>query len=41
VEEGKIEWVDLLREFYNYFSGDVEKAEKNLISNLKTISTME
>lgn len=36
VEEGKIEWVDLLRDFYNYFRDDVEKAEKNLISNLKT-----
>lgn len=36
IEDGKIDWIELLKEFYKSFSEDVENADKNLILSLKT-----
>jgi DNA topoisomerase-1 len=36
IEEGKLDWLDLLNDFYNSFKKELEKADKNFISNLKT-----
>lgn len=36
IEEGQLDWIELLKEFYKSFSEDVENADKNLILSLKT-----
>ncbi len=36
IEEGKLDWLDLLNDFYNSFKEELQKADKNFISNLKT-----
>ena len=30
IEEGTTEWTDVIREFYDIFSADLEKAEKEM-----------
>ncbi|MEF3255268.1 MAG: type I DNA topoisomerase, partial [Deferribacterales bacterium] len=36
IEEGKLDWLTLIKDFYQSFSKDVSNADKNLIANLKT-----
>ncbi|MCX8084006.1 MAG: type I DNA topoisomerase [Calditerrivibrio sp.] len=36
IEEGKLDWLDLLNEFYQSFKQELKKADENFIANLST-----